>query len=222
LGEPIPRFEAALAEAYAAGLLGKKYLGIGIDFRSSHVRRWGRLHCARKPPLLEVARGQTRQAALKPPFPPTSVCTANRPPINNTQSYASVPTIMRKGEAWFAGLGPPNRRHHDFFPLSGHVGKPGNFELPSDTLKDLLELWAGVKGRKLKAVIPGGVSVPVVPGDAIMGADHGLRFGQKSGVFARTGSVIVWTRPRAMVRTLERNIPLFYMSESCGQCTPWP
>ena len=141
--------------------------------------------------------------------------------INNTQSYASVPTILRKGAAWFAGLGPANSGGTMIFSMSGHVGKPGNFELPLGIpFKDLLELSGGVwKGRKLKAVIPGGVSVPVVPAEAIMPATMDYDSVKKAGSSLGTGSVIVMDETTCMVRTLER-ISRFYMSESCGQCTP--
>ena len=132
-----------------------------------------------------------------------------------------VPMKARKGAEWFAGLGPKNSGGTIIFSVSGHVGKPGNFELPMGIpFADLLALSGGVwKGRKLKAVIPGGCSVPVVPGEAMMKVN--MDYDALRGVGSAVGSaaVIVMDETTCMVRVLER-ISRFYMSESCGQCTP--
>jgi NADH-quinone oxidoreductase subunit F len=177
--------------------------------------------CGEETALLESLEGKPGKPRFKPPFPANFGLYGKPTTINNTQSYASVPTIMRKGAAWFAGLGPPNSGGTMIFSMSGHVGKPGNFELPLGIpFKDLLDLSGGVwKGRKLKAVIPGGVSVPVVPAAAIMPATMDYDSVKKAGSSLGTGSVIVMDETTCMVRTLER-ISRFYMSESCGQCTP--
>jgi len=183
LGEPIPRFEAALAEAYAAGLLGKNILGSGVDFDLHMFVGAGAYICGEETALLESLEGKPGKPRFKPPFPANFGLYGKPTTINNTQSYASVPTILRKGAAWFAGLGPPNSGGTMIFSMSGHVGKPGNFELPLGIpFKDLLELSGGVwKGRKLKAVIPGGVSVPVVPAEAIMPATMDYDSVKKAG-----------------------------------------
>src|SRR5499427_8662110 len=170
LGEPVPRFEAALTEAYAAGLLGKNVQGSGIDFDLHTFVGAGAYICGEETALLDSLEGKTGKPRFKPPFPANFGLYGAPTTINNTQSFASVPTILRKGPAWFAGLGPANSGGTVIFSISGHVEKAGNFELPMGVpFKDLLEYAGGMKGgRKLKAVIPGGVSVPVVPGDVMM------------------------------------------------------
>jgi NADH-quinone oxidoreductase subunit F len=177
--------------------------------------------CGEETALLESLEGKPGKPRFKPPFPANFGLYGKPTTINNTQSYASVPTIMRKGAAWFASLGPPNSGGTMIFSLSGHVAKPCNIELPLGIpFKDLLDLAGGVwKGRQLKAVIPGGVSVPVVPAAAMMAANMDYDSVKKAGSSLGTGSLIVMDETTCMVRTLER-ISRFYMSESCGQCTP--
>ncbi len=221
LGEPIPRFEAALAEAYAAGLLGKNLLGSGVDFDLHLFVGAGAYICGEETALLESLEGKSGRPRFKPPFPANFGLFGKPTTINNTQSFASVPTIMRKGAAWFAGLGPVNSGGTLIFSVSGHVAKPGNFELPLGIpFKDLLALAGGVwKGRRLKAVIPGGSSVPVVPADVILPVTMDYDSLKKAGTSLGTGAVIVMDESTCMVRALER-LSRFYMSESCGQCTP--
>jgi NADH-quinone oxidoreductase subunit F len=170
---------------------------------------------------LESLEGKPGKPRFKPPFPANFGLYGKPTTINNTQSYASVPTILRKGAAWFAGLGPPNSGGTMIFSVSGHVTKPGNFELPMGIpFKDLIDLCGGIwKGRQLKAVIPGGVSVPVVPAAAMWPATMDYDGVKKAGSSLGTGSLIVMDETTCMVKTLER-ISRFYMSESCGQCTP--
>jgi NADH-quinone oxidoreductase subunit F len=141
--------------------------------------------------------------------------------INNTQSYASVPTILRKGAQWFADLGPKNSGGTVIFSVSGHVGKPGNFEVPLGIpFAELLALAGGIwKGRKIKAVIPGGSSVPVVPGDIMMKTNMDYDSLKASGSSIGSAAVIVMDETTCMVRALQR-LARFYRSESCGQCTP--
>jgi NADH-quinone oxidoreductase subunit F len=221
LAEPIPRFEAALAEAYAAGLLGKNILGSGIDFDLHTFVGAGAYICGEETALLESLEGKPGRPRFKPPFPAGFGLYGRPTTINNTQSIASVPTIMRKGGTWFAGLGPPNSGGTAIFSVSGHVTNPGNFELPLGVpFKDLLALAGGVwKGRKLKAVIPGGSSVNVLPAAAIQDIDMDYDSLKKAGSSIGTGAMIVMDESTCMVRTLER-LSRFYMSESCGQCTP--
>jgi len=221
LGEPIPRFEAALQEAYAAGLLGRNILGSGVDFDLYTFVGAGAYICGEETALLESLEGKPGRPRFKPPFPANFGLFGKPTTINNTQSFASVPAIMRKGGAWFAGLGPANSGGTAIFSMSGHVETPGNFELPLGVpFAELLALAGGVwKGRKLKAVIPGGSSVPVVPGEVMMATNMDFDSVKKAGSSLGTGAVIVMDETTCMVRALER-LSRFYYSESCGQCTP--
>jgi NADH-quinone oxidoreductase subunit F len=221
LGEPVPRFEAALAEAYDAGLLGKNIMGSGIDFDIHTFIGAGAYICGEETALLDSLEGKTGKPRFKPPFPANFGLYGAPTTINNTQSFASVPTILRKGAAWFASLGPPNSGGTVIFSVSGHVERAGNFEVPLGIpFKDLLELAGGMRGgRKLKAVIPGGSSVPVVPGDTMMKINMDYDSLKGAGSAIGSAAVIVMDETTCMVRVLER-ISRFYMSESCGQCTP--
>ncbi len=221
LGEPIPRFEEALQAVYAAGLLGKNIKGSGIDFDLYMTAGAGAYICGEETALLESLEGKQGRPRFKPPFPANFGLYGKPTTINNTQSYASVPTILRKGAKWFADLGVANAGGTMVFSVSGHVAKPLNIELSLGIpFVDLLEIAGGVwKGRKLKAVIPGGISTPVVPADIMntVTMDYdGLR---KVGSALGTGSMIVMDDTTCMVKTLER-ISRFFYAESCGQCTP--
>ena len=221
LDEPIPRFEAALAEAYAAGLLGKNIQGSGIDFDLHAFIGAGAYICGEETGLLESLEGKQGRPRFKPPFPANKGLFGMPTTINNTQSFASVPTILRKGAEWFAGLGPKDSGGTMVFSVSGHVNRPGNFELPLGIpFRDLLEMAGGVRdGRELKAVIPGGVSVPVVPGASIMDATMDYNSIKAAGSSLGTGSMIIMDDTTCMVSVLRR-ISRFYHAESCGQCTP--
>jgi NADH-quinone oxidoreductase subunit F len=221
LGEPVPRFEAALQEAYDAGLLGKNIRGTGIDFDIHTFVGAGAYICGEETALLESLEGKPGKPRFKPPFPANFGVYGQPTTINNTLSFASVPTILRKGPQWFASLGPANSGGTVIYSVSGHVEKPGNFELPLGIpFKDLLELAGGVRGgRRLKAVIPGGSSVPVVPGDVMLETNFDYDSLRAIGSAVGTAAVIVMDETTCMVRVLER-ISRFYMSESCGQCTP--
>jgi NADH-quinone oxidoreductase subunit F len=221
LGEPVPRFEAAQQEAYAAGLLGKNIRGPGVDFDIYTFVGAGAYICGEETALLDSLEGKPGKPRFKPPFPANFGLYGAPTTINNTQSFASVPTILRKGPAWFAGLGPANSGGTVIFSVSGHVAKAGNFELPLGVpFKDLLEYAGGMKGgRKLKAVIPGGSSVPVVPGDVMIKVNMDYDSLKAAGSAIGSAAVIVMDETTCMVRVLER-ISRFYMSESCGQCTP--
>ena len=221
LGEPVPRFEAALKEAYDAGLLGKNIMGSGIDFDIFTFVGAGAYICGEETALLDSLEGKPGKPRFKPPFPANFGLYGAPTTINNTQSFASVPTILRKGPAWFAALGPANSGGTVIFSVSGHVEKAGNFELPLGIpFKDLLDYAGGVKGgRKLKAVIPGGSSVPVVPGDVMIKLNMDYDSLKAAGSAIGSAAVIVMDETTCMVRVLER-ISRFYMAESCGQCTP--
>ncbi len=222
LGEPFPRFEAALKEAYAAGLLGRNVLGSGVDFDLHAVAGAGAYICGEETALLESLEGKPGKPRFKPPFPANFGLYGRPTTVNNTQSYASVPTILRKGPKWFADLGVPNSGGTVIFSVSGHVNRPGNYELPLGIpFKELLEdVCGGMRGgRALKAVIPGGSSVPVVPAATIMGANMDYDSLRKAGSALGSAAVIVMDETTCMVRVLER-ITRFYRAESCGQCTP--
>src|ERR1700731_3658035 len=170
LGEPVPRFEAALKEAYAAGLLGKNIKGTGIDFDIYTFVGAGAYICGEETAMLDSLEGKPGKPRFKPPFPANFGLYGAPTTINNTRSFASVPTILRKGPAWFASLGPANSGGTVIFSISGHVERGGNFELPMGVpFAELLAYAGGMKGgRKIKAVIPGGSSVPVGPGEVMM------------------------------------------------------
>lgn len=221
LDEPVPRFEAALKEAYAAGLLGRNVQGMDISFDLYMFVGAGAYICGEETALLESLEGKPGRPRFKPPFPAGFGLYGKPTTINNTQSFASVPQIIRKGADWFADLGVEGSGGTMIFSVSGHVNKPGNFELPLGIpFKDLLELAGGVlDGRKLKAVIPGGCSVPVMPADAIMDINMDYTAVQEAGSALGTGSLIVMDETTCMVRAL-RTISRFYYAESCGQCTP--
>jgi len=221
MAEPVPRFEAALGEAYAAGLLGRNILGSGIDFDLHTFVGAGAYICGEETALLESLEGKQGKPRFKPPFPANYGLYGRPTTINNAQSFASVPTILRRGPEWFAGLGPPNSGGTVIFSVSGHVEKPGNYELPLGVpFRDLLEISGGVRGgRRLKAVIPGGSSVPVVPGDAMLEANMDFDSLRRVGSAIGSAAVIVMDETTDMVRVLER-LSRFYYMESCGQCTP--
>ena len=221
LAEPVPRFEEALAEAYAAGLLGKNIRGSGIDFDLHTFVGAGAYICGEETALLESLEGKPGKPRFKPPFPASFGLYGAPTTINNTQSYASVPTILRKGPMWFADLGPANSGGTIIFSVSGHVKKPGNFEVPMGIpFRELLELCGGMRDdRTLKAVIPGGASVPVVPGAVMLETNMDYDSLRKSGSAIGSAAVMVMDDTTCMVRVLER-ISRFFMAESCGQCTP--
>jgi NADH-quinone oxidoreductase subunit F len=221
MAEPVPRFEAAVKEAYEAGLLGRNIGGSGIDFDLYTFVGAGAYICGEETALLESLEGKQGKPRFKPPFPANYGLYGKPTTINNTQSLASVPAIIRKGAAWFAGLGPEGSGGTALFSVSGHVEKPGNYELPMGIpFRDLLEIAGGMLGgRKLKAVIPGGSSVPVMPGEIIMNCTMDYNSLSEAGSSFGTGAVMVMDETTCMVKVLRR-ISRFYMAESCGQCTP--
>ena len=221
LDEPYQRFENAIKEAYAAGLLGKNIQGSGIDFDLYPTLGAGAYICGEETALLESLEGKKGQPRFKPPFPANYGLYGRPTTINNTESFSSVPSIIRNGGEWFAGLGTANAGGTKIFSVSGHVDKPGNFEIALGTpFADLLAMAGGIwKGRRLKAVIPGGSSVPVVPGEIMMKANMDYDSVVKAGSMLGSGAVIVMDETTDMVRVLQR-VSRFYYSESCGQCTP--
>jgi len=221
MDEPAIHFEAAVKEAYEAGYLGKNILGSGVDFDLYGALGAGAYICGEETALLESLEGKKGQPRFKPPFPANYGLYGMPTTINNTESLSSVPAIMRNGAAWFADFGIPNNGGVKLFSVSGHVNSPGNFEVNMGLpFKDLLALAGGVKdGRKLKAVIPGGSSVPILPGDIMMDCTMDYDSIAKAGSMLGSGAVIVMDESTDMVLALRR-ISRFYFSESCGQCTP--
>ncbi len=221
IDEPVPRFETAVKEAYAAGLLGKNIQGSGIDFELQTFVGAGAYICGEETALLDSLEGKPGKPRFKPPFPANFGLYGKPTTINNTQSLASVPAIIRKGAAWFAGLGPEGSGGTALFSVSGHVEKPGNYELPMGIpFKDLLEICGGVLGgRKLKAIIPGGSSCKVLNAETAMECTMDYNSLAAAGSSFGTGALIVMDETTCMVKVLRR-IARFYMAESCGQCTP--
>ncbi len=219
--EPIGRFEGALAEAYAAGLIGRDILGSGVDFDLYTHHGAGAYICGEETALLESIEGKKGQPRYKPPFPAQAGLYGRPTTINNTESLASVPVILERGGQWFLEQGRPNNGGTKLFSITGHVNNPCNVEVPLGTpFRDLLAMAGGVKdGRALKAVIPGGSSVPVVPGDRMMDVDMDYDSVAKAGSMLGSGAVIVIAEGTCMVKVLA-NLSHFYMHESCGQCTP--
>jgi len=182
MDEPFPRFEAAVKEAYEAGLLGKNVQGSGIDIDIHGFIGAGAYICGEETALLESLEGKQGRPRFKPPFPANYGLYGKPTTINNTQSIASVPSIIRNGAAWFAALGPEGSGGTAQFSVSGHIERPGNYELPMGIpFKTLLEdICGGVwKGRELKAVIPGGSSCKVLPADVIMKCTMGFRVSRR-------------------------------------------
>ncbi|HES77203.1 MAG TPA: NADH oxidoreductase (quinone) subunit F [bacterium] len=218
---PFQRFEQALQEAYAQGLLGKNVLGSGIDMELYGSLGAGAYICGEETALLESLEGKKGQPRFKPPFPANFGLYGRPTTINNTETLSSVPAILRNGGQWFADLGVPNSGGTKMFSISGHVNAPGVFEIPMGTpFADLLSMAGGVRsGHTLKAVIPGGSSVPVVPADVMMKVNMDYDSLAKAGSYLGSGGLIVMDSSTCMVRALRR-ISRFYYSESCGQCTP--
>lgn len=214
-------WEKALEEARAAGYLGKNICGSGWDFDLHAHHGYGAYVCGEETALLESIEGKKGQPRFKPPFPASYGLYGKPTTINNTETLASIPWIMRNGGQAFLDLGKPNNGGTKIFSISGHVNKPGNYEIPLGTpFADLLEMAGGVRnGHKLKAVIPGGSSAPVLPADVIMACTLDFDSISKAGSMLGSGAVIVMDETTCMVKALER-LSYFYFEESCGQCTP--
>ncbi len=219
--EPYERFEQALKEAREAGLLGRNLKGSGIDFELHSHLGAGAYICGEETALLNSLEGKKGQPRFKPPFPANFGLYGKPTTINNTESLASVPAILRNGGEWFLNLGRPNNGGEKIWCVSGHVNKPGNYEIPLGApFKDLLELAGGVRsGHTLKAVIPGGCSMPVMTAEQIMDTDLDYDSLSKAGSALGSAGMIVMDDSTCMVKALMR-ISRFYYAESCGQCTP--
>ncbi len=219
--EPFEHLEEALADAYKHGWLGRNLLDSGVDVDMYSALGAGAYICGEETALMESLEGKKGQPRFKPPFPANFGLYGKPTTINNTETYASVPAILRNGADWFLGLGKPNNGGPKAFSVSGHVNKPGNFEIPLGTpFRDLLEMAGGVRnGHALKGVIPGGSSMPVLPAATMLECTMDYDSIQKAGSGLGSGAVIVMDETTCMVRACQR-IARFYYAESCGQCTP--
>ena len=221
--EEANRLEYAIDEARAAGFLGKNACGSGHDFEVYVHRGAGAYICGEETALIESLEGKKGQPRLKPPFPAAMGVWGCPTTVNNVETIAVVPTILRRGPAWFAGIGRPNNTGTKVFCISGHVNNPCNVEEEMGIpLKELIEKHAGgVRGGwdNLLAVIPGGSSVPMLPKsicDTVLMDFDSLR-NERSGL--GTAAVIVMDKSTDLIKAIAR-LSKFYMHESCGQCTP--
>ena len=219
--ETYERFEEALEQARAAGYLGNSIMGSNFSFQLHAHQGYGAYICGEETALIESIEGKKGQPRFKPPFPASYGIYGKPTTINNTETFAAVPFIIQNGGDWFLELGKPNNGGTKIFSISGDVEKPGNYEIPLGTpFSTLLEMAGGMKGgRKIKAVIPGGSSMPVLPGDVMMATDMDYDSIAKAGSMLGSGAVIVMDETRCMVKSLLR-LSYFYYEESCGQCTP--
>ncbi|MGE5469410.1 MAG: NADH-quinone oxidoreductase subunit NuoF [Bacteroidota bacterium] len=215
------RFEEALDEARAAGFIGQNILGSAFNFELFAHHGYGAYICGEETALLESIEGKKGQPRFKPPFPASYGLFGRPTTINNTETLAAIPFILKMGGDEFLNLGKPNNGGTKLFSVSGHVNRPGNYEIPLGTpFSELLKMAGGMRGgRKLKAVIPGGSSAPVVPGDVMMETTMDYDSIAKAGSMLGSGAVIVMDETTCMVKALER-LSYFYYEESCGQCTP--
>lgn len=219
--EPISVIEKAVNEALNAGLLGKNIDNSNIDFNLYNVYGAGAYICGEETALMESIEGKKGQPRFKPPFPANFGVYGCPTNINNTETYASIPVILDKGGKWHLELGKPNNGGCKIFSVSGHVNKPGNYEIPLGTpFIDLLNMAGGVRsGKRLKAVIPGGSSAPVLPAHIINNLSMDYDSISKAGSMLGSGAVIIMDESTCMVNALYR-ISHFYADESCGQCSP--
>jgi len=215
------RFEEALEEARRAGYLGNNILGSDFSFELHAHHGYGAYICGEETALLESLEGKKGQPRFKPPFPASYGLYGKPTTINNTETFAAVPDIIRNGGEWFLNLGKPNNGGTKIFSISGHVNKPGNYEIKLGTpFAKLLEMAGGMRGgKKIKGVIPGGSSMPIIKGDIMMTLDMDYDTIQKNGSYLGSGAVIVMDEDTCMVKAAER-LAYFYFEESCGQCTP--
>ncbi|MGB0309573.1 MAG: NADH-quinone oxidoreductase subunit NuoF [Candidatus Puniceispirillaceae bacterium] len=215
--------QAAIDEAYDAGLLGKNAAGSGWDFDVYLQRGAGAYICGEETALIESLEGKKGQPRLKPPFPAGVGLYGCPTTVNNVESIAVAPTILRRGGAWFAGLGKENNTGTKLFCISGHVNKPCNVEEEMGIpLKELIEKHAGgVRGGwdNLLAIIPGGSSTPLMPKEVCETMTMDFDALRNAGTGLGTAGIIVMDKSTDIVRAIAR-LSYFYKHESCGQCTP--
>ncbi|MGP1282838.1 MAG: NADH-quinone oxidoreductase subunit NuoF, partial [Parasphingopyxis sp.] len=214
---------AAVQQAYARGFIGKNACGSGYDFDVFVHRGAGAYICGEETALLESLEGKKGQPRLKPPFPAGAGLYGCPTTVNNVESIAVVPPILRRGPSWFAGIGREKNEGTKLFQISGHVEKPCVVEEAMGIpFRELIDKHAGgITGGwdNLLAVIPGGSSVPLVPADEIIDAPMDFDGLKDLGSGLGTAAVIVMDKSTDIVRAISR-ISYFYKHESCGQCTP--
>jgi len=216
-----PIIELALQEAYSYELLGKNILGSGVNFDLYNFLGAGAYICGEETGLLESLEGKQGKPRFKPPFPANFGLYGMPTTVNNTQTLASVPKIIEQGSAWHTGIGTEKSPGANIFSVTGHVKKPGNYELPLGVpFADLLERAGGMMdGKNLKAVIPGGLSTKVLPGNIIADCTMDYESLASAGSALGTGAVVVIAEGTCMVELLKRTSRFYYV-ENCGQCTP--
>ncbi|MEJ5976038.1 NADH-quinone oxidoreductase subunit NuoF [Novosphingobium sp. PS1R-30] len=214
---------AARDEAYAAGLLGKNACGSGYDFDVFVHRGAGAYICGEETAMIESLEGKKGQPRLKPPFPAGAGLYGCPTTVNNVESIAVAPTILRRGASWFSSFGRENNKGTKLFQISGHVNKPCVVEEEmSIPFRELIEKHCGgIRGGwdNLLAVIPGGSSVPLVPGHEMIDVPMDFDGCKAVGSGLGTAAVIVMDKSTDIVRAISR-LSYFYKHESCGQCTP--
>jgi len=218
----IDLFETAIAEAYARGWLGKNINGTGFDFDLAAHSGAGAYECGEESALLESLEGKRGVPRIRPPFPAVAGLYASPTVLNNVETFCAVPAIILNGGQWFADLGVPKNGGTRLFCLSGHINKPGVYELPMgfNLTRMIEEVGGGIpNGKKLKAVIPGGSSCPVLTApecqDLPMDYDSVMKIKSMLG----SGGVVIMDETTDMVRAMLR-IMKFYQHESCGWCIP--
>ena len=219
--ECYPRIDAAVKDAYDAGLLGVNVLDSGIDFDLYNFLGAGAYICGEETGLLESLEGKQGKPRFKPPFPANYGLYGKPTTVNNTQTLATIPKILEKGAKWYADFGTEKSPGTLIFSISGHVNKPGNYELPLGlSFKEVIDVAGGVlDGKKLKAVIPGGSSTKILPAEIIQNCTMDYESLQDADSALGTGAMVVISEGTCMVELLKR-ISRFYYAESCGQCTP--
>ncbi|HVA60610.1 MAG TPA: NADH-quinone oxidoreductase subunit NuoF [Mycobacteriales bacterium] len=214
------RVEGAIREAYAAGYLGRDILGSGFDLELTVHRGAGAYICGEETALLDSLEGYRGQPRLRPPFPAVAGLYACPTVVNNVETIASVPFIVDRGVGWWRSIGTEKSPGPKIFSLSGHVTRPGQYEVPlGTTLRELLGLAGGVRaGHQLKAWTPGGSSTPLLT-DAHLDVPLDFEGVQEAGSLLGTAAIMVMDDSVCMVNTALR-LTEFYAHESCGKCTP--
>ncbi|WP_433589249.1 NADH-quinone oxidoreductase subunit NuoF [Candidatus Profftella armatura] len=215
------RFQEALKEAYTFGVLGNNILNTNFSFQIYAHHSYGAYICGEETALLESLEGKKGTPRFKPPFPANFGLYGKPTIINNTETLASIPFIFLIGAKQYSKIGKLNNGGTKIFSVSGDINYPGNYEIPLGTpFSRLLKLSGGMRnGKKIKAVIPGGSSSPVILGDVMMKIDMDYDSISQAGSMLGSGGVIVINETRCIVKSLLR-LSRFYYLESCGQCTP--
>lgn len=220
--DPLLAVDKAIEEAYAAGYLGKNILGTGFNFDLYTYRGAGAYICGEESSLMNSLEGKRGLPRLKPPFPAQFGLYGRPSTVNNVESFSAIPSIINNGGKWYADLGTPKSGGTKLFSISGHVAKPGVYEITMGT--PWTELFNGLAGgmkdgKKMKALIPGGSSTPILKPEELDGMTMDYESVQSKGSMLGSGAVIVLDETTDLVKLLYRIIH-FYAHESCGQCTP--